>query len=193
MHARPVRTKPSKRRARRLRRYRPARTPAPTSKTAAAEPTGKFERADAPPVRFELPEGWTLEKPSKPMRMAEFVMPGGLRGVVYYFGEGQGGGLEPNIQRWKGQWAHVDDWKRETLEVDDGITVTILSGSGILVAPATPGSGHPPQNKTDQALLAAFLEVPKGPMMLKVVGPEKDVQKVAGAFRSWIRSFKVAK
>ncbi len=151
----------------------------------------RFESKKAPPVRFDLPEGWTLGTPRSPMRLAEIQAPGGLHGSVYYFGEGRGGGLEPNIERWKGQWTEAGEWKRETLELDDDMRATLLSGFGRYVAPLRPGLPDK-HDKPDHGLLAAYVEVPKGPLMFKIVGPKKDVEKAATAFRNWIRSFKPA-
>ena len=59
-------------------------------------------------LRWTAPPGWKSEPP-RPMRAATYTVPR-VSGdesdgevVVNYFGEGQGGSVEANIERWKGQ------------------------------------------------------------------------------------------
>ena len=59
-------------------------------------------------VRWTAPATWKAEAP-RPMRAATYSIPlaAGDQGiaecVVNYFGPGQGGGVEANIERWVGQ------------------------------------------------------------------------------------------
>jgi hypothetical protein len=57
-------------------------------------------------VRWTPPPGWKNEG-ARPMRIATYVLPTGPNDkaecAVYFFGPGQGGTVDANIDRWKGQ------------------------------------------------------------------------------------------
>jgi hypothetical protein len=95
----------------------------------------------------------------------------------YHFGSGQGGDLEANVARWKGQFKPGDDGtpvKMERKEYTFGkrkmllVTLkgTFLSGSAM--GPKTPVPGS--------AMLGAILESEEGTVFIKFTGPEKDVE-----------------
>src|SRR5215472_3769813 len=60
-------------------------------------------------LKWTAPAGWKNEG-SRPMRAATYSVPAAAGDqdpaecVVYFFGAGQGGSIEANIERWKGQF-----------------------------------------------------------------------------------------
>src|SRR5437773_2653611 len=60
-------------------------------------------------VRWTAPAGWTNEG-ARPMRAATYLIgpssgdKAGAECAVYFFGAGQGGSVEANVDRWKGQF-----------------------------------------------------------------------------------------
>src|SRR6266700_1953632 len=76
--------------------------PAQSSQTAAGE------------LHYKVPEGWTAEKPTSGMRVAQYKLPKAAGDsedallVVYYFGQGQGGSAQANIDRWINQIQQPD-------------------------------------------------------------------------------------
>src|SRR3954464_13311006 len=60
-------------------------------------------------LRFKAPDGWTTEKSSSSMRVAQYRLPKAEGDkedaslVLYYFGASQGGSAQANIDRWIGQ------------------------------------------------------------------------------------------
>src|SRR5881397_2783658 len=72
------------------------------------------EKSDAKTQRVELasdliaqaPVAWKAQKPDKPFRTHEFVLPSSEKGqadgflMVTHFGKNGGGGLEANLTRW---------------------------------------------------------------------------------------------
>ena len=61
----------------------------------------------------EVPAEWVSSQPSSTMRVLQFDIPGGEGGdgaqfVVYFFGPGQGGSLEANLERWVSQFSSPD-------------------------------------------------------------------------------------
>jgi len=59
-------------------------------------------------LKWTAPSGWKPETP-RPMRAATYTVPAtapdsaSAECVVYFFGSGQGGSVQANLDRWKGQ------------------------------------------------------------------------------------------
>src|ERR1051326_441309 len=96
-------------------------------------------------LRFKAPDGWTTEKTSPSMRVAQYKLPK-IEGdkedaslVLYYFGSNQGGTAQANIDRWIGQMQQPDGSdskskaKTENLTVN-GLKVTTVDVSGTYTA-----------------------------------------------------------
>ena len=64
-----------------------------------------------------------------------------------------------------------------------------MSVSGRYVAPATPGGE--PQDKPDQALVAAIVPSPKGPYYFRLLGSKAAVTAQESAFRQALASLKI--
>src|SRR5262245_59238925 len=89
-------------------------------------------------IRWTAPAGWKAEAP-RPMRAATYSMSlaAGDRGVaeciVNYFGPGQGGSVEANIERWKGQMLGPDG-KPAAARIENrkvhGVPVVVIDSSG---------------------------------------------------------------
>lgn len=103
--------------------------------------------------------------------------------VFYYFGPGQGGGIEPNIQRWVGQFEGEPTVERETDEVD-GNKIHYLYAKGTYL---DSGMGGPfAGNKTAKEgymMLAAIVENKEGAVFLKATAPEKSAEAIKDAFK----------
>ena len=170
--------------------------PGPQLDLARERAFGRFPRKDGPPLGFTLPRGWKLSKPSSKMRLAQFEIPGTppLSGAVFWFGAGKGGTVAMNMQRWAGQMQVESDTsvKPKTIEVAKGIRATVLDLTGTYVAAVRPGAAER-VNRPKQRLLATALEVPDGPLFVKLVGEKAAVDKVADAYLDWIGSFRVKK
>src|ERR1700704_1901997 len=76
------------------------------SATKPAASSAQTSQLPAGEVHYKAPEGWVVEKPSSEMRLAQYKLPkadGDSEDallIVYYFGPGQGGTPEANIERW---------------------------------------------------------------------------------------------
>jgi hypothetical protein len=107
--------------------------------------------------------------------------------VVYYFGQGQGGSVSANLERWAGQMGQtMDQSHKETLSVN-GLAVTLLDVKGTYTGEMTPGSGTA-QNKPNSRMRGAVIETPKGPYFLKLVGPARTVGRWEQEFMSFVKS-----
>jgi hypothetical protein len=138
---------------------------------------------------FQAPDGWV--KKAQPRAMSKggltFTPSGeGFEPVdadFYHFGAGQGGGVEANVQRWKGQFDTSEgapQASEEKLE-SGGRSATVLHLKGTYL------EGGPFQrNKTKRpgyALLGAILPSEAGAVFIKMTGPEKSVEAAKDAFK----------
>ena len=123
------------------------------------------------------------------MRAATYEV-GDSECVVYFFGQGQGGSVEANLERWGGQFtlngrpAPAKTAKKTV----HGLNVTTMDVTGTYVA--TGGMTMTPQPpKADQRMLAAIVEGPGGNIFIKFTGPVKTVSANAAKFDALVGSF----
>jgi len=176
------------------------------SKSTVSGTTGTQTQATTSPtqsasgnISFTAPDGWVVEKTSSNTRVAQYKLPkadgdtedGSL--VLSYFGQGQGGATQANIDRWISQVHQADGSdskekaKSESLTVN-GLKVTMVDVSGTYSAEMAPGSGDF-TSKPNYRLRAAVIETPKGSYFAKLTGPEKTISHWDQAFRDYINSF----
>jgi hypothetical protein len=152
--------------------------------------------APAPKATWVDPPEWKRVKGS-PMRQATYEVPrakgDGEDGElgVFYFGPGESGGIEKNVERWIKQFSDVkpDQIKRQdrkanglrqhTVEIDSG---TFSSGM----------PGGPTKPKTGFALLGAIVETPSGNYFFKLTGPSATVKAGRETFFTLLDSVKAA-
>lgn len=133
-------------------------------------------------VRWTAPQGWKAEA-ARPMRAATYSIPlaagdqGVAECVVNYFGPGQGGGVDANVERWRGQVQGADG-KPAPAKIDKrtvrGIAITTIDASGTytgmggpMMAGAKPVKGY--------RLIGAIVEGPGGSVFFKLTGPAKTI------------------
>ena len=107
--------------------------------------------------------------------------------VIYYFGQGQGGGVEANINRWVAQFTGQPEKTIEKKKLGNR-EVTFLTAKGTYQeSSGGPFSGK----KTDRPgymMLAAILPSSKGAVFLKLTGPQKSVEAMKKAFDQFAAS-----
>lgn len=150
-------------------------------------------------LRYKVPEGWTAEKPASNMRVAQYKLPKAEGDgedaflVLYYFGQGQGGTAQANIDRWLDQMKQPDGHppkeraKTETLTVN-GLQVNTVDVVGNYSGGMSTASA-PADSKSIFRLRAAVVETPKGRYFVKLTGPEKTVGHWDQAYNDYIKSF----
>jgi hypothetical protein len=150
-------------------------------------------------LHFKAPDAWTTEKPTSNMRVAQYKLPKAdgdpedASLVIYYFGAGQGGNVQANIDRWINQMqqsdgsASKDKAKTEDLTVN-GLKVSTVDVTGTYTAEMAPGSGDR-HNNANYRLRAAVIETPKGNYFAKLVGPTNTIAKWDQAYNDYLKSF----
>ena len=150
-------------------------------------------------VSYKVPEGWTVEKPTSEMRVAQYKLPKAAGDgedallVVFYFGPGQGGTTQANIDRWVNQVKQPDgsdskdQAKTETMTIN-GLQVTTLDVKGTYSGGMSQDSA-PKDTNSIYRLRGAVIETPKGSYFVKLTGPEKTVGHWDQGFNDYIKSF----
>lgn len=133
-------------------------------------------------VRWTAPASWKAEGP-RPMRAATYSIPlaagdqGVAECVVNFFGQGQGGGVEANVERWKSQVVGADG-KPAAAKIDRrsvrGIPITTIDASGTYTGMGGPMMGGS-KPVSGYRLIGAIVEGPGGSVFFKLTGPAKTI------------------
>jgi hypothetical protein len=150
-------------------------------------------------VRWTAPAAWKAEAP-RPMRAATYTvtLAAGDQGVaecvVNYFGPGQGGGVDANIERWRGQVLGTDG-KPSAGKIDKrtvrGVPITVVDASGTYTGMGGPMAGGKPV--AGYRLIGAIVEGPGGNVFFKLTGPAKTIAAQQKNFEQLLASIQVDK
>jgi hypothetical protein len=145
-------------------------------------------------LHWTAPAGWKAGPPQM-MRAATYAIaaaPGDTAAAecaVYFFGAGQGGTVEANIERWKGQFTNAGKPAAAVVSkrTAHGIAMTTIdvageySGLGGPMATSKPVAGY--------RLLGAIVEGPGGNIFVKFTGPAKTITANKAKFDQLLASF----
>lgn len=169
----------------------PAPAPQPVATPRPAADAG------LPPVAITWvdPPEWKRAEKTSMMRKVTYVVPhaagdkddGDLG--VFYFGPGQGGGLEPNVDRWVKQFkgTKLEEVKRSNRDIG-GLSAHMVEIASGTYDPGAMGGGKGP--KEGYSLLGAIVEAPSGTYFFKLVGPKATVTKARKPFFAMLDSIK---
>jgi hypothetical protein len=141
-------------------------------------------------VRWVLPARWQASGP-RPMRMATYTIPaapGSEAGEcgVFYFGQGRGGSVEENLDRWVKQFESAGPPKRSEQNIR-GLKVHRIDVSGSYLTPGGPMM-QSQGKKPGWRLIGAIVEAPEGLVFFKAVGPAATMQKAEKDFEELVAS-----
>ena len=133
------------------------------------------------------PPAFKRVPPSNPMRKASYVVPHAPEDTedgeltVFYFGPGQGGSIDANVDRWVGQFANVKptDVKRADREANGLRQHTVELESGTFSPGMGMGGG---KQKENYGLVGGIVETPSGEYFFKMTGPSKTVKRAKPDF-----------
>jgi hypothetical protein len=146
-------------------------------------------------VTWTVPSDWEIG-PERTMRIATYLIGGSTSNTdcaVFYFGPGQGGAVQANIDRWIGQFKQPDGSpSSEAAAVAEreiaGLHVTTIDLSGTYTA----SMGGPMSGQTEDRpkwrMLGAIVEAPNGPVFFKLTGPEATVDAATHDFQLMLSS-----
>jgi hypothetical protein len=135
--------------------------------------------------------------PSNPMRKASFVVPRAAGDsedgevTVFYFGPGQGGSIDANVDRWVKQFGDVKpgDVRRADREANGLRQHTVELDSGTFASGMPGGSTKP---KEAYGLVGGIVETPSGAYFFKMTGPAKTVKQAKPEFYKLLDSIKTS-
>jgi hypothetical protein len=150
-------------------------------------------------LRWTAPAGWKNEG-ARPMRAATYTIAPATGDKdaaecgVYYFGAGQGGSVEANLDRWKSQFRAADG-KPANAQVATrtvkGFKITTIDASGEYSGMGGPmANGRPVPG---YRLLGAIVEGPGGNIFLKFTGPSKTIAANQAKFDQLLTSLQLEK
>jgi hypothetical protein len=158
---------------------------------------GTARAEEAAGLSWTAPAEWTVGE-ARPMRIVTYKLPSAKGDTeagelaVFYFGKGQGGGVDDNVKRWVKQFQKPDGTPAEKdaktkQEKLAGFPVTMVDVKGTytggpMMGPATPKPGF--------RLLGAIVEGPEGAVFFKLTGPEKTVASAEKPFRKLLEGIK---
>jgi hypothetical protein len=178
----------------------PQITAAQSSTTAAPSSNSSAQSQNrAGELRYKVPDGWVVEKSTSNMRVAQYKLPK-ISGdtddallVLYYFGQGQGGTPQANIDRWIDQMKQPDGSSSKDKAKTEAITVNGLQVTTVDVLGNYSGGmaqdSAPKDSIAIYRLRAAIIDTPKGSYFVKLTGPEKTVGNWEQAYREYLKSF----
>ncbi len=130
-------------------------------------------------LRWTVPARWQATAP-RPMRVATYKIPA-APGVedgecsVSYFGKGQGGSAEENLERWAGQF-EPSAKPAKSFKTINRLRVHTIEIAGTYLAPGGPmmqSQGKRPGWR----LSGAIVEAPEGLVFFKCTGPAATIEK----------------
>lgn len=145
-------------------------------------------------VEWKVPSGWSVGA-QKPMRAATYLIGSGdaqAECAVFYFGKGQGGDLEANIERWISQVKQPDGSDSKDKAVRDEIVSSCCKITTIEVAGTYQASSGPMMQVTAEkpgfVLLGGIVPGDEGNVFFKFTGPAELVKNSKGAFLGMLSS-----
>ena len=164
--------------------------------TTSAAPLGQASgRQMLGPLSAVAPKGWVAQQPSSSMRVAQYGLPGPAGEAtlgIFFFGPGQGGSVEANIERWFGQFKQEDGqpaqgrrWTRQVGDIEiTGVDVSGTFSAGMGMGDTTPQVGY--------RMLGAIAVHRSGTVFFKMTGPAQTVGQWAASFDEFLGSLQAA-
>ena len=153
-------------------------TMVPSAGAAPPAPKAAAARTDtAGGIEWKVPARWTTGAGSA-MRVATYAIPaakGAEPGecAVFFFGPGQGGSIDANVERWSKQFEGTPRPER-TAATAAGLRVTRVQLAGTYLAPGGPMM-QSTGKRAGTRLLGAIVEAPEGNVFFKLTGPAATV------------------
>jgi hypothetical protein len=167
----------------------PEAPPAPAPAAPDHPAPAPDEVAAASGILWTVPAGWRTGAP-RAMRLATYMVGGSdprlsAECAVFYFGQGLGGGVDENIDRWAGQFSGTPNSARTVL-TEHGMKVTRVEIAGTFLAPGVDMQSQAQLN--GWKLLGAIVEGPKGNVFFKLTGPADMIDRTADDFDGLLAS-----
>lgn len=153
-------------------------------------------------LKSTTPKSWRSQPTATAERVYQFEIPraegdehnGQL--LIFYFGPGGGGGVQANIDRWKGMIKPADGataadaYKVTEFKVGD-VKVTQLEATGTYTFKRRPfDPNEKGELRPNYKFIGVIFESPNGPYFIRMVGPKKTIDAHREGFDEWLKNFK---
>ena len=158
-------------------------------------------RTEAARLRFSVPRAWIRVPAPADERAAQWKLrraagdaeDGEL--VLFFPGEGKGGSVEENLDRWRALFIPPEGrpWREAGVVTNltvHGLRVTVLDIAGIY-KPALTSEGLLPPTKHGYRMLAAMIEGANGPWFFRATGPQATIAQTKPGFDAMLDSVEV--
>lgn len=156
---------------------------------AAGEAKTEPYEASVGGFKFIVPVGWQEQPPKSEFILGEFSLPG-TGGAARLTVSSAGGGIEANLERWRGQFSRGpnDHEPRESEVTFDGQKGTLIELSGSYTDMF--GGGKPSR---DWRMLGVAVPMGATNVFVKLTGPQATVTDQREAFLKFVESAKAEK
>lgn len=160
------------------------------AEAATAAAAAAASKGTAGGIEWTVPAPWSAGA-AGPMRVATYALPPTTASgecAVFFFGAGQGGSVEANVERWSKQFEGAPAPARSLATVA-GLRVTKVEIGGAYLAPGGPmmqSTGKRPGYR----LLGAIIEAPAGNVFFKLTGPAATVAAAKKDFETLLASIR---
>ena len=166
---------------------------------APAQTAGESTTGEAAGVAWTVPARWETQPP-RMMRVATYLVPKAEGDdepgecAVFFFGQGQGGSVDLNLQRWRDQFEAEPGGPpgppstAERKSTINDVAVTTVTLAGTYLASMGPMFQSGTVKKPGYKMLGAIIEAPEGNVFVKLTGPEKTVLGAEGEFQAFLNS-----
>lgn len=150
---------------------------------------------------YTAPDTWQQEPVRGPLRVDQYRLPrapGDAEDAeLTVFGSNIGGGVEANVQFWRGQFSLPDGQPipdvavvRQTIEVNE-LTITLVDIAGRFQPRAMMPGAPAPAPQDGYRMLGVIVETPGGPWYFKAVGPAETIGRHRAAFVEFLHTMKI--
>ena len=161
-----------------------------TESTLLKAASTSMQRIDILDMTTVVPDSWQTVTPSSKMRLGQFSMSGEGQGevIVFYFGAGQGGSPQANIARWVSQFRPVNGKPVQPMVTNmktfGGFLVTWVVIQGDYARGV--GMGPIGEYKSDQMLIAAVTQTPRGNLYFQFHGDRATILNHRNEFAQFV-------
>ena len=155
--------------------------------------------AESTGLAWKAPAAWKATTPTNQMRKAQYALPAAAGDpaegecVVFYFGPGQGGDVQANVDRWRNMFTAAGGTpgpsKVGEIKVG-GRTITRVEASGTYTPTAMGMGSEPPPAKPGWMMLGAVVPGPEANWFFRCAGPKKTIEAERANFDALLASIR---
>ena len=161
----------------------PAMPPQPAAPANISTETSDPAWLQCGTMEFPKPTAWAWVKPTAAFRTLQYRVPGGAELIVSVFPAGDGGDVDPNVERWRSQFRDAAGQPAQVKRTDRtvaGVPVVRVDFAG-----AFKGMGMT-EAQPGMSQLGAIVRAPAQSVFLRLLGPKEAVEAARSDFERMV-------